>query len=165
MGVGRIVAAHGLRGEVKAVPLTDSPERLFELRSVFVSREGSGGADRYEIESVREGGRHVLIKLRGIDDRSSAESLRGAWLNIPQSERLTPAGNAYYADQLRGLKVETGTGEAVGTVTDVLHTRAQDLLAVDREGREILIPMVKALIRRVDLDSGKVVIESVEGLY
>jgi ribosomal 30S subunit maturation factor RimM len=50
-------------------------------------------------------------------------------------------------------------------VTDVLRTRAHDLLAVDREGTEILIPMVKALIRRVDLDSGKVVIDSVEGLF
>jgi 16S rRNA processing protein RimM len=165
VAVGRIVAAHGLKGEIKAVPLTDSPERIFELRSVFVSRDGAGGADRHEIESVRESGRHLLIKLSGVDDRNRAESLRGAWLNIPESERRAPADNAFYPDQLAGLRVETASGEAVGTVTDVLRTRAHDLLAVDREGTEILIPMVKALIRRVDLDSGKVVIDSVEGLF
>jgi 16S rRNA processing protein RimM len=76
VAVGRIVAAHGLKGEIKAVPLTDSPERIFELRSVFVSRDGAGGADRHEIESVRESGRHLLIKLSGVDDRNRAEFIR-----------------------------------------------------------------------------------------
>jgi len=165
VAVGRIVAAHGLKGEVKAVALTDSPERLREIRSVFVSREGSAGAELVKIASVRENGRQWLVKLDGVDDRTGAEALRGAWLSIPGSDRRNPPEGAYYPDQLAGLRVETETGEAVGTVSDVLRTGAQDLLAVDREGREILIPMVKALIKRVDLDSGKVVIDSIEGLF
>jgi len=165
VAVGRIVAAHGLKGEVKAVRLTDSEDRIRGLRSILVSMDGTAGAERHEIENIRESGRHFLIKLSGVDDRNRAESLKGAWLNIPQSERRTPGSDAYYPDQLTGLRVETSSGEAVGTVTGVLHTGAQDLLAVDRGGREVLIPMVGALIRRVDLDSGKIVIDSIEGLF
>jgi 16S rRNA processing protein RimM len=165
VAVGRIAAAHGLKGEVKAVPLTDAPERFLEIQSVFVTSDGAGETRRYEVESVREGGRHFLVKLAGVDDRNSAESLRGAWLGIPQSERRAPPDGAFYPDQLSGLNVETETGEAVGTVIDVLRTGAQDLLSIDREGREILIPMVKELILRVDLDSRKVVIASIEGLF
>jgi 16S rRNA processing protein RimM len=165
VAVGRVIAAHGLRGEVKAVPLSDSPERLKEIRSIFVLKDGPGGAERFEIASVRESGRMWLVKLNGVDDRTGAESLRGAWLSVPLSERRIPPEGAYYSDQLAGMRVETDTGVAVGTVSDVLRAGGRDLLAVDREGREILIPMVKELIKRVDLDSGKVVIDSIEGLF
>lgn len=165
VAVGRVVAAHGLKGELKAVPLSDSPERLKEIRSVFVSKDGSDEVSRFEIASVRDGGGMWLVKLNGVDDRNGAESLRGAWLSIPQSERRVPPEGAYYPDQLAGMRVETDTGEAVGTVSGVLRAGGRNLLAVDREGSEILIPMVKELIKRVDLDSGKVVIDSIEGLF
>jgi len=163
--VGRIVAAHGLRGEVKAILLTDSPERISEIPRVFVYGEGSEAAESYEIEAVRPADRQVLIKLRGVDDRNAAESLRGRFLGIPQSKRKPLPDDAYYPDQLVGLRVETSDGNRIGTVTAVLPYPAQNLLSVDRDGREVLIPMVKEFVKKVDIPSGKVVIESVEGLF
>jgi 16S rRNA processing protein RimM len=165
VAVGRIVAAHGLRGELKAVPLTDWPERISQIPSLFVYGDGPKPAESHEIESVRPADRQVLIKLRGVDDRNAAESLKGLWLGIPQSKRKPLPENAYYPDQLIGLHAETPEGDRIGIVTAVLPYPAQDLLSVDREGREILIPMVKEFIKKVDLPSGKVVIDSVEGLY
>jgi 16S rRNA processing protein RimM len=165
VAVGRIVAAHGLRGELKVFPLTDSPERLPRMRSVFVYGEEPGASESFEIESVRTGGDHVLVKLRGVDGRNAAESMRGRWLGIPQSERRSPPDNAFYPDQLIGLRAETADGVPIGTVTGVLPYPAQALLSVDRNGSEVLIPMVKEIIKKVDIPSGIVVIDSIEGLF
>ena len=165
VAVGRVGAAHGLCGEVKAIPLTDSPERMFESRSFFIFGDGPGAAESYGVESVRKGGRQVLIKLRGVDDRNAAESLRGRWIGIPQSERRPPPDNAFYPDQLIGLRAETSDGKLIGTVTGVLTYPAQNLLSVDRDGKEVLIPMVKEFIKKVDIPAGKVIIDSVEGLF
>jgi len=73
--------------------------------------------------------------------------------------------DAFYPDQLIGLRAETPDGSRIGTVTGVLPYPAQNLLSIDRDGREVLIPMVKEIIKKVDIPSGKVVIDSIEGLF
>jgi 16S rRNA processing protein RimM len=163
--VGRIVAAHGLHGELKVALLTDSPERFRVMRTLFVFGGGSEETEPHQIESLRRMDRQILIKLRGVDDRNAAESLKGRFLGIPQDQRKPLPDDSFYPDQLIGLSAETEKGIRIGTVKDVLAYPAQNLLAVDCDGREVLIPMVKEIIKKVDLTSGKVVIDSIEGLF
>jgi 16S rRNA processing protein RimM len=106
----------------------------------------------------------ILVKLRGIEDRSQAESLTGHDLRIRRSECATLPENAYFIFELKGLAVETVEGEKIGTVADVLRLPAQDMLVVRRKREEILIPMVKKFVRKIDIPSGKIMVESIEGL-
>jgi 16S rRNA processing protein RimM len=165
VAVGRVVGAHGLRGEVKTVPLNDRPERILEIRSVFLSGEAEILGERFDVEHARRADKLVLLKFRGVDDRNRAETLKGYWLNDPNGEVKPLAENEYYIFDLKGLLAETAEGRAIGRVVDVLKLPAQDALVVDRNGEEILIPMVKELVKRVDVPAGKVVIDFIEGLY
>jgi 16S rRNA processing protein RimM len=165
VAVGRVRGAHGIRGEIKAIPLTDWPERIHEIRSVFLSGDAEEQGMWFEIERVRGSRKQILLKLRGVDDRNKAESFKSFWLQIPQAECKPLPENEYYIFDLKGLLVETAEGEAIGTVTDVLKLPIQDVLVVDRNGKEVLIPMVKDFIKRVDIPSGKVVIDFIEGLF
>jgi len=162
--VGRISGAHGIRGEVKAVSLTDQPERYRALRTVWLAAGDADPGDPCEVESVRFSGKYALLKLKGVDDRTAAESMSGRWIRIRRSDcGDLPAGFYYFFD-LVGLTAVTAAGETIGTVREVLRAPAQDLLVIDRDGDEILVPMVKEWIRSVEPKAGTVTVESIEGL-
>jgi len=162
--VGRISGAHGIRGELNAISLTDQPERFRTLRTVFLAEGDSDPGERYEVEGVRFSGKYALLKLKGLDDRTAAESVGGRWIRIPQSECGPLPAGSYYFFELIGLTVVTIDGETIGTVREVLRAPGQDLLVIDREGGEVLVPMVKEWIRSVTPKAGTVTVESIEGL-
>ncbi|MBN2202113.1 16S rRNA processing protein RimM [bacterium] len=164
VSIGRISAAHGLRGELKAFPLTHDPERFKTLRTVWLADGDEEPGERHAVESVRLSGSFALIKLKGIDDRTAAESVTGRWIRIRRSQcRTLPAGS-YYLFELIGLKAVTAAGETVGTVREVLKAPGQDILVIDREGEDVLVPMVKEWIRSVDPPAGIVTVTTIEGL-
>jgi 16S rRNA processing protein RimM len=161
--VGRVIGAHGLKGELSVLPLTDWPERFMEIRKVHASSGGAAGAWK-RIEKARLANDRVLVKFEGIDDRTAAEALRGFMLSIPRAECKPLPDGTYFIFDLIGLSAETETGERLGIVKDVMRLPGQNLLVVDRDGREILIPMTRSLVKSVSPEDRKVVIEAVEGL-
>jgi 16S rRNA processing protein RimM len=104
--------------------------------------------------------------LEGVADRVAADAMRGS-LFVIDSEDLPPIDepDTFYDHQLEGLLVRTTAGRDIGTVTEVLHTAAGELLAVDRaDADELLVPFVSAIVTSVSLDSGIVEIDPPEGL-
>lgn len=163
VSIGRIVRPHGIRGEVKVTPLTDWPERLKEYSSLYMEK-GEGCGKWMEIEKGRVQGNQVVLKISGIDDRKGAESLRGAELKIQGDKITPPPEGSYRIFDLIGLEVTTTAGKRIGSVVDILRMPAQDVYVVDADGREVLIPAVKAFIKRVDIQGGEIVIRVIEGL-
>ena len=161
ISVGKVVRPHGLKGEVKVEPLTDWPERFEVYRSLYLEGEKGGWVD---VERGRVQGRHVILKLQGVDDREGAGALREVVLKIRRRECPPLEEGSYYIFDLVGSTVRTVEGEAIGTVVDVLRMPAQDVFVVDMEGREVLIPAVKAFIKDVDVENKRVVVELIEGL-
>lgn len=177
MTVGRVARAHGIRGDVTIDVRTDEPERRFAPGTRF---EHSGGA--LVVESWRWHSSKLLVRFEGVDDRDSAERLRGIELSMRVSAAELPAEpDEYYDHQLRGLLAVTTAGEPIGVVRDVLHLPSQDVLAIDRgvtEGPadppdpvdsvdsagEVLVPFVAQMVARVDLAAGRVEIEDPAGL-
>jgi 16S rRNA processing protein RimM len=104
------------------------------------------------------------LKLKGVDDRTAAERVSGRWIRIPRSECGSLPAGSFYFFELVGLRVVTPDGEAIGTVREVLRAPAQDLLVIDRNGGEVLVPMVREWVRSVDPEAGVVTVESIEGL-
>lgn len=165
--IGRIAKAHGITGEVVVDVRTDDPDARFVAgRSLRLKRSRGGGDTAVVIESVRPHGGRLLVRLRGVADRDGAEALRGG-LFIVDSAELPPIEDPdeFYDHQLEGLAVRTVAGHPVGTVAEVLHTAAGELLSVRTDtDDEILVPFVGAIVTSVSLAEGVIDIDPPEGL-
>jgi 16S rRNA processing protein RimM len=164
--VGRVVKAHGVTGEVVVEIRTDDPDIRFSPGSSLRGRPSRGGQEsRYVIESVRDHGARLLVRLDGVADRNAADALRGT-LFLVDSADLPPIEDPdeFYDHQLEGLQVVTTAGTAVGSVAEVLHTAAGELLSVRTEESEVLVPFVSAIVTSVSLAEQTIVIDPPEGL-
>lgn len=176
--IGKIAAAHGLRGEVRVVPLTDFPER-FETRGTrWLQRSPSHPPEAIELLGARyvPGKGQYIVQFAGIDDRDRAEALRGGVLLVPQSDRLPLERDEFHVSDLLDLTVVLqATGEKIGIVTDVI-AGGNDLLQVRRlptdgaseerppKSPPLLIPFVKEIVPVVDLEAGILAIAPPPGL-
>ena len=164
--VGRVAKAHGVTGEVVVEIRTDDPDIRFTPGSSLRGRPSRGGPEsRYVIDSVREHGGRLLVRLEGVADRNAADALRGT-LFLVDSQDLPPIEDPdeFYDHQLEGLQVVTTTGVAVGSVEEVLHTAAGELLSVRGDEGEVLVPFVSAIVTSVSLADQTIVIDPPDGL-
>ena len=166
--VGRVVKAHGITGELVVDVRTDDPGERFAPGSVLLlkPRARDQGSREVVVDSVRPHGGRLLVRLDGVVDRDGAEALRGGLFVIDSAE-LPPIADPdeFYDHQLEGLAVRTVDGHEVGSVVEVLHTGAGELLSVRAgEGREVLVPFVGAIVTSVSLVDGVIEIDPPEGL-
>jgi 16S rRNA processing protein RimM len=158
--VGRVTRAHGLRGEVTVLVLSEVPGR-FADGAVVALEDGS----RLTVESSRPHGDRLLVRFREVDDRTGAESLRGAFLVVPESTSPPLPEGSWWDHQLVGCEMRTDTGRSLGTVTEVIHTAANDVwVAVDAAGKETLVPALRDVIVSVDVSAKLIVVREVPGL-
>ncbi len=158
--MGRVGRAHGIHGDVVIIVRTDAPELRFAAGAVLRTDAGALEVERAVWHSSR-----LLVRFAGIADRTAAERLHGRELRIAAIERGQAGAEAWWDEELLGLQVLAPDGAPLGTVTDVVHA-AQDLLAVTTaDGREVLVPFVTALVPRVDLPGGRVVVDAPPGLF
>jgi len=116
-----------------------------------------------EIEYFRRQHGRFVIKLRGINTISEAERWRGAEIRIPTSD-LSVTEGWFYTFQLKGCDVfETG-GEYLGTVTEILDLGGSEVLKVDHEQTETLIPFAQVFLKKIDLEQKKIEVDLPEGL-
>ena len=150
--VGQVAGAYGLDGAVKVVPLTDFADK-FDAGATFLI----DGTER-EVEWSRDGHPGLVLKLRGIDNRTIAELFRGRYLEIPEAD-VRPLGEGrFYHHQVVGLAVLTSSGRRLGTIAEVLERPANDVW-VSREGVvEHLIPATRDAVVEVDIAAGRVVV-------
>ncbi len=158
--IGVVAGAHGVRGEMKIDLQTDFPERFKRLSTVYTGEEHRP----LQIAAVRKLGDRVALRVDAVTDRDAAQAMRGTELYIPISEIMPLPEHSYYRDQIIGLRVETTSGEPIGTITEILVTGSNDVYVAKDEQREILIPALKDIVREVDLEGGRMVIEPVDGL-
>ena len=155
--VGEIGKPHGLMGEVYVVPISDDPRR-FEPGSRLL-RAGDGVLD---IESVRGHGSRLLVKFHGVSSRDEAESLRGP-LFVNSEDVRALEEDEFWPFDLIGCDVFED-GELRGTVTEVRPGSAHDLLVIEVEGDERMIPLVKEIVTTVQTENRRIDIAPPEGL-
>jgi 16S rRNA processing protein RimM len=144
---------------------TDDPESRFAPGSVLLTEPAERGPLTVAAMRPRPGG--VVVAFDGVADRAGAEALRGTVLLVDAAE--LPAiedPDEWYDHQLVGLTAVDPAGGALGTVADVVHAPASDLLVVrDGEGRQHLVPFVREMVPTVDVVAGRVVVAAPEGLF
>lgn len=164
--VGVVVRAHGLRGELGVEVRTDSPEERFAPGAVLVARRAGAPDGVLTVESTRAHSGRLLVRFVEAPDRTAAETLRGTRLLVHTAE-LGPTGDPdeFHDHQLEGLRAELEDGTTVGTVREIVHGPAGELLVLTRpDASDALVPFVRAIVPTVDLDGGRVVLTPPEGL-
>ena len=151
--IGRIGAAHGIRGELRIIPLTDFPKRFAALREVMV------GDELLHIESVKPQGKNFLMRFREYAVREDAQKLTGRLLTVARAEAAPLDEGEYYVFDIVGLTVYDEEDNELGTVENVLRTGSNDVYAVRAEdGREILIPALHTAVLAIDVPGGRMTV-------
>ncbi|MDD3579464.1 MAG: ribosome maturation factor RimM [Desulfobacca sp.] len=147
--LGRVVGAHGIRGEIKVWAEAEGAETFLQIGEVELAGRG------YQVTGARPHKRYLLLSLAGICTRNQAEALigqevRGAAESLPP----LPEGE-YYWDEILGLAVyRTDTGAYLGRVTEIIPTAAHDVYVVREGDREYLIPARVEVIQEISLEQG-----------
>lgn len=157
--VGRILKAHGVKGEVVVATESDSPDRFAVGASFLTDSDQS-----LTVSAIRTHHGRLLVTLEGITDRDSADALRDTVLYIPAEERRQLSAEEYWPEQLEGLEVRDRHGRHLGTIESVVVGGTQDRLTVRHSGQLVDVPFVKELVPEVRLDAGYVTVEPIEGL-
>jgi len=158
--IGKVTAPRGVRGELKVAIETDDPQRFSLLREVYLG----DALVRFEVKRARLHGGQALLQLCGIQDRTAAEEWRNAYVYVPVEDALPLGDGEYYYHQIEGLTVMSIEGEVLGQVTEVLPTGANDVYVVQGTEGELLLPALKSVIIRVDLDAGTMLVRVPDGL-
>jgi 16S rRNA processing protein RimM len=151
--IGEVLKPQGIRGELKVKTFTDFPEDVKEFGTVYIDDKP------YKILSFRVGpDGAAYMGLRGIPDRNAAELFRGKKLEGERDDAPELEEGRYYIVDIIGLSCETETGEVLGTVKDV-KSLSSDIYTIEKAGKEILFPAVKGVVKKVDLENQKLIVD------
>ena len=158
--VGRITRAHGVTGEVAVQVISEVSGRFDDGATVWLE-----DGRTLTVESSRPHKDRLLVRFRGVQDRAQAEALQKALLLVPESTSPRLPEGSWWDHRIVGCAVQTDTGRALGTIRDVIHTSANDVWsAVDEEGKETLVPVLRDVILDVDTDAKRIVVREIPGL-
>jgi 16S rRNA processing protein RimM len=156
--VGRIVGLYGVQGWLKIESWTEPRTRIFDYQPWLLAAPGA----QAEIKGAkgRPQGKGLVAHLPGVDDRDAAQALVGSDIHVPREALPPPAKDEYYWVDLEGLEVVTTEGAALGRVSHLFATGANDVMVVRDGERERLIPFVQgSYVRSVDLSGGRMVVD------
>jgi len=161
--LGQIVNSYGIKGFLKVVPYTDDNTRFNDLETIYI--EKSNKLQEYVIEEVKYSKNLVLLKLKGIDTIEQAEKFRNCYLKINRKDAIELEEDTYFLVDLIGIEVFTESGENLGNIIDVFPTGSNDVYVVkNEEGKQVLLPAIKDVIKSVDIKNKKMVVNLIEGL-
>ncbi|WP_093792043.1 ribosome maturation factor RimM [Sporomusa acidovorans] len=153
--IGKIVAPHGVRGDVRILPLTDFPDRFLSLKAAFIDDLG-----QLELESAKQHKKFVLLKFAGFNSMNDAERLRGKLIKIERKDVVKLPEGKYYIFDIIGLNVFTEDGELLGIITDVLQPGSNDVYVVKlQDKKELLIPAIKEVVKKVDIANKQMIVK------
>ena len=161
--IGQIVNTNGLKGVVKINPFTDDVTRFEKLKTVYIERGKE--LKEFEIEEVRYQKKQVLVKFKNIDTIEDAQKYRECYIKINRKDAVKLPEDTYFIADLIGLDVYTVDNELIGKIEDVFSTGSNDVYVVKNNlGRQVLLPAIADVVKEVDLENKKIIVELIEGL-
>ncbi len=163
IAIAKIVRTRGLRGEVVADVLTDFPERfegLADVTAVFAN----GERRELKIEKFWFQKGRIVLKFSGHDSVESAETLRYVEICVDETEAVELEEDEFFDWELEGCEVETVVGEKLGTVRELLRTGGTEVLIIENDGKERMVPFAESICIEVDIEKKRIVVDPPEGL-
>ena len=158
--VGKIVNTHGVKGYIKCIPLTDDLERFEELEYVYTEKDNI----KRTIDDVWYQKGLVCLKLKDIDDMDKAESFKDTYISIVEDQLRVLPENSYYLFDLEGMDVYSNNGDYIGKISEIYQTGANDVYEVKNNKNSYLIPAIKDVVKSVNVQDKKMIINVIEGL-
>lgn len=156
--LGRIVGAFGVRGEIKLESWTEPRSAIFRYQP-WILRSPNGQESTFEGARGRDSGKHLVARFPGVEDRDTVEAIHGTEVYVARSALPPPKPDEYYWVDLEGLDVKTTEGVALGQVSHLFSTGANDVVVV-RGDRERMIPFVQPdFVKSVDFEANLVVVD------
>lgn len=166
--IGRILGAHGIKGVLRVHPLTDYPERFFEMEKLYAEKPGKPPRELDVLDVASHTGKgQILVSVAGVSDRDGAEKLAGYLITVTPDERVELPEGEFWIDSLIGLKVvDAENGEHLGNIEDVMSTGSNDVYQVRAcDGSLKMLPAIGDVVRDIDLDAGVMKVALMEGLW
>ena len=162
LAVGKIVNTHGIRGEIKVMPMTSDVSRFDYL--LFVTTEWEGSQKEFRVTEARYHKNFVLLKLKGIDTLNDAEKLKGQELLVERKHAIKLDDDEFFICDIIGLEVYEDDN-FLGVITDVIETGSNDVYIINSADRkELLLPAIQSVIVKVDIEGKRIQVRVPEGL-
>ena len=163
--IGRINAPHGIKGEVRVLPLTEEPDRFRDLKDCLLVSPDEKTRSEVVIRSVREADRTLLVTFEGVDSREAAKLLNGSFLSVPRDQAIALPPGRHFIFDLVGCEVHDARTGHLGSLRDILQTGANDVYIVARNGKkDLLIPVIRQVVLSVDIAARRIDVDLPEGL-
>lgn len=161
--IGQIVNTSGLKGILKIKPFTDDIKKFSNLKTIYIKTKS--GLTEFKIEQVRYVKNMVMLKLTGIDTVEEAEKYRNLYIKVLRDQEEELEEGSYYVVDILGCKVNTDANQELGKIVDVFQTGSNDVYVVkDEQGKQILLPAIKQVIKNVDIKNKIITVHLLEGL-
>lgn len=160
--VGFIKRTHGLKGDVKILPLTDESSRFKDIKDIFI--EKSGVFNKYSIKFVKETPDDLIIRFSGINSIEEASNFKNCYIYIDRAKGAPLNEWEFYSEDIIGCEVFYGE-KLMGIVKDLVNFGANDNLVVESNENEILFPFSRVYIDRMEIESKKIYINQIEGFF
>jgi 16S rRNA processing protein RimM len=162
--VGRILRPHGVRGAVIVRVESDWPERFRDGARLLLEK-ASGDRKEITVLSCSQHKGNMMVFLPGVEDRETAEQLKGSYLMVRSCDAAPLAEGEFWAHDLVGMRVVSEEGRHLGEVSDVVCRTAQDMLVVQGGAEaEFSVPFVKEFVKNVDPAEGVITVKLIEGM-
>ncbi len=153
--IGKVVAPHGVRGDIRIMPLTERPERFLDFRELLLE-----DGRKLTVLNMRFHKRMLLASTKEITSMDQAELLRGKKIFIDAEILPELEEDRYYVADLIGLPVFDDTGKELGTFKDTISTGSNDVYVISvPNAKDILIPALKIYIKEIDITGGRIVVK------
>ena len=157
--IGRIVGAHGIKGELRVYPLVNEESFYKKIDSLNIE----GYKDDVRIIGLKKNKAVYLLKIDGVDTRTEAERLRGKTLTLDEAD-MPKLDEGYYIYELIGLRALDQEDREIGILSDVLLGAVNDVYVITTEKGEVLVPNVPNFVRERNIEKGFIRVNLIEGM-
>jgi 16S rRNA processing protein RimM len=161
--LGKVVATHGIKGQLRIAVYSGEFETILSLSSLMF-KGPDGKMETFEVAASAVHGKKILVALKEYGTINQALHLVGRELYVAREQMPELAEGEFYWCDLLGLKVMTEGGEPLGLLADIIATGSNDVYVVKNDGREYLIPALEDVVLDIDLDKGTMTVSPPEGL-
>ncbi|WP_028782764.1 ribosome maturation factor RimM [Thalassobacillus devorans] len=162
--VGKVINTHGIKGEVKVMRITDFDERFQPGEPLYWMKDG-GKPEKLIVSGHRNHKGFDLLTFEGLPTINDVEHLKGGILQIREEQLSDLEEGEFYFHEIIGCRVILEDGTELGKVKEILTPGANDVWVVEREGKpDALIPYIEDVVKKVDLEEERIVIDPIEGL-
>ena len=162
--LGKVVATHGIRGQLRVVPYSGLFDTLLAVESVTL-RDVRGKSTVFAVKAAAVHGKKLLLTLDGFSDINQALHLVGSELFILREQLPPPEEDEYYWQDLIGMTVVTFDGMSLGRLESIIETGSNDVYVVKSAGKEYLIPAIADVVVSVDVAAKVMTVSPIEGLF